>query len=330
MKITVSICCITYNHEKYIERALESFVMQETDFLYEIIIHDDASTDKTREIIKRYQKIYPNIIKPIFQPVNQYSRGVPFEELYLYPKVKGKYIAFCEGDDYWTDPLKLQKQVEFMESHPECSLSMHGAVKVRNENEEKSVPFCASPVSRYYSTEELISEEFSFSTNTMLFLSEHVRVLPDFFRTAPVTDYPLVIWLSLKGKVFYMKDIMAAYRTMADRSWTQQLLETPGMLETHFKEMEGLLNKIDAYTNGNYTDAIQQHILENRLHLYKILYNLKGAKSEELKAYYDKLTVAEKAKLYVGHYFPASIKISHMVKGAIHPSHARNVKSGGV
>ena len=116
----VSICSITYNHAPYIRQCLDGFLMQKTNFKYEIIIHDDASTDGTAEIIKEYAEKYPDLITPIFQTENQYSKGLRgFYARFVYPRAKGKYIALCEGDDYWTDPLKLQKQVDFLESHPD-------------------------------------------------------------------------------------------------------------------------------------------------------------------------------------------------------------------
>jgi glycosyltransferase involved in cell wall biosynthesis len=113
----VSICCTAYNHAKFISECLDGFLLQKTNFNFEVLIHDDASTDGTQDIIKAYQAKYPNIIKPIFQTDNQYSKGVkPFIK-YLFPASQGKYIAMCEGDDYWTDPMKLQKQVDFLEEN---------------------------------------------------------------------------------------------------------------------------------------------------------------------------------------------------------------------
>ena len=109
-KVMVSVICNTYNHEKYIKSALDGFVMQKTNFEYEVLIHDDASTDSTADIIREYEKKYPDIIKPIYQSENQYSKKVPISKTYQYSRAKGKYIAICEGDDYWTDPFKLQKQ----------------------------------------------------------------------------------------------------------------------------------------------------------------------------------------------------------------------------
>lgn len=117
-KILVSVCSITYNHEPYIRQCLEGFIMQQCDFKFEVLIHDDASTDGTQEIIKEFQEKYPDIIKPIFQTENQWSKGIRgITAKFNFPRAKGKYIALCEGDDYWTDPLKLQKQVDFLEEN---------------------------------------------------------------------------------------------------------------------------------------------------------------------------------------------------------------------
>lgn len=111
----VSICCITYNHEKFIRDAIEGFLMQQTNFDFEIIVHDDASTDGTAEIIREYEKKYPELFVTIFQNENQYSQGIKPWPNFVFPMARGKYIALCEGDDYWTEPLKLQKQVDFLE-----------------------------------------------------------------------------------------------------------------------------------------------------------------------------------------------------------------------
>ena len=125
-KPVVSICCLTYNHAPFIRKCLDGFLMQETSFPIEILIHDDASTDGTDKIIREYETKYPDIIFPVFEAENQYSKpGHQHMDLYNYTRAKGKYIAYCEGDDYWTDPLKLQKQVEFMETHPEYSVCWH-------------------------------------------------------------------------------------------------------------------------------------------------------------------------------------------------------------
>ena len=133
----VSISCVSFNHEAYIARALDSFLMQETDFPFEILVYDDASTDRTQAIIRDYEEKYPDLIKPYYQTENQYSQGKYNVEGYFnYPRAKGKYIAMCDGDDYWTDKKKLQLQVDYMEAHPGCSMCFHAA---RIETPERSI-----------------------------------------------------------------------------------------------------------------------------------------------------------------------------------------------
>lgn len=126
--IMVSICCITYNQDKYIAKAIESFLNQKTNFRYEILIHDDASTDKTASIVKDYQDRYPDIIKAICNTENQYSKGVAINPVFNYSRAQGKYVALCEGDDFFVDEYKLARQVEYLENHPDCHLCFHNAV----------------------------------------------------------------------------------------------------------------------------------------------------------------------------------------------------------
>lgn len=113
---------MAYNHEQYIADALKGFVTQKTNFGFEALVHDDASPDRTADIIREYERQYPEIIKPIYQTENQYSKNPEIIWDLFMEKSRGKYIAMCEGDDCWIDPEKLQKQVDYMEAHPECSL----------------------------------------------------------------------------------------------------------------------------------------------------------------------------------------------------------------
>lgn len=125
-KPVVSICCITYNHAPFLRKCLDGFLMQQTSFPIEILIHDDASTDGTDEIIREYAARLPEIVFPLFEEENQYSKpNHKYIDLYNYERAQGKYIAYCEGDDFWTDPKKLQKQVDFLEANPDYSVCFH-------------------------------------------------------------------------------------------------------------------------------------------------------------------------------------------------------------
>ena len=136
-EVKVSVLCVTYNHAKFIRRALEGIVSQQTDFAFEAIVHDDASTDGTADIVREFAARYPGIIVPILQTENQYSHGGCISRRFLWPRIRGKYVAFCEGDDYWTDPRKLQLQADWLDAHPASGLCFHYAT-MHWENGERS------------------------------------------------------------------------------------------------------------------------------------------------------------------------------------------------
>lgn len=203
----VSICCVTYNHEKYIRDAIESFLMQKTDFPFEIIIHDDASTDRTADIIREYEKKYPEIIKPIYQTENQYSKGVRISFI-AFKKTKGKYIAFCDGDDYWTDPMKLQTQVTFLERNPDYVIT-YSAVKPFNENGIVETDFGGALKDL---NEEQLKRATPIYTSTTCFKNV-IPELPVELSIAKVGD--LTIWslLGAHGKGKFIGEIKpGAYR----------------------------------------------------------------------------------------------------------------------
>lgn len=214
--ITVSICSITYNHAAYIRQCLEGMLMQQTSFNYEIIINDDCSTDGTTQILKEYHRKYPDIIKPIYHESNLYSQGQRnFLTKYVFPSAKGKYIAICEGDDYWTDPLKLQKQVEFMESHKDCSLCFHGAEVLNDWNgtSDESSPYSKylTVGSRRYSADEVLQQLPLVPTCSIMFrgsLKDSIVKNKRFF----VGDIIIILSMAEKGELWSIGDCMAVYR----------------------------------------------------------------------------------------------------------------------
>lgn len=220
-EVMVSICCITFNQESYIRDALDGFVSQKTDFKYEVLIHDDASTDKTADIIREYQEKYPEMIKPILQTENQYSKGLTnVSGTWNFPRAKGKYIAMCEGDDYWTDENKLKRQVDYMEAHPDCSMVFHSAkVEVQGTAVTESMmrPYKKS---RVVTPEEIIDKTSGYPTASLLFRTEMVKNLPDFYNHAPIADIPLQLLAANMGYAYYMDEPMCVYRLGGAASWT--------------------------------------------------------------------------------------------------------------
>ena len=226
----VSICCITYNHEKYIRKALDSFLMQETSFPYEIIIHDDASTDSTPEIIKDYADKNSNIFL-VLQKENQYSKRIKIFPNFIFPLARAKYIALCEGDDYWTDPHKLQKQADHMEKYPKCTLCLHASTDVSETGEfiKKRERYKSDSI---VPMEDLILGGGGFAAFASTFFpSEFRSLLPEYYFRSPVGDVPLHLFLASQGDVFYLHDNMSSYRTSVPGSWTSRVGDGIGELQ---------------------------------------------------------------------------------------------------
>jgi glycosyltransferase involved in cell wall biosynthesis len=248
---------MTYNQEKYIKDALEGFLMQKTEFPFEIIIHDDASTDMTAEIVRDYEKKFPGIIKPIYQKENQYSKGVLTFILPL--KIsKGKYIAFCEGDDYWTDSSKLQKQVTEMEKNPECHISFHPAIaKYADGSKEDTIFGLHSKETKIFSTEEVILGGGAFMpTASIVFNKSGVQKILSFFdviQHTMVGDYFLQILGAENNGALYLNEIMCVYRRNSTSSFSQMELKDSKFLSTVATSFLDTLQKIDVFTNYKYT-----------------------------------------------------------------------------
>lgn len=218
----VAIRCITYNHESYIRDALDGFVMQKTNFPFVAIVHDDASTDKTAEIIREYAEKYPNIIKPIFETENQYSKaGNPLGRIMqeAIESSGAKYVAICEGDDYWTDSLKLQKQVDFLESHQEYSMCYSKArLYIQSQKKYSNTGLGI----QYSDTKSLLFEKYSIPTATIIYKKDLLST--EFFKIKyehtewEMGDLPLSLYLSTQGKLYMIDDFLATYRILSASS----------------------------------------------------------------------------------------------------------------
>ncbi len=216
--IVVSILCLTYNHAPYIRQCLDGILMQKCDFEYEVLIHDDASTDGTSDIIREYQEKFGNIIKPIIQKENQFKLGLKGVNIkYNFPRVKGKYVAMCEGDDYWTDKIKLQQQVDFLERNREYSMVFSNRLIV--DSEGKIIRKDVSDKAIY--TVKDIVDGFIPSTQSMLYrfypgLIDFITRGKGFYSGDRLISY----YLSLHGNIYRIPAILAAYRDTGTGIWT--------------------------------------------------------------------------------------------------------------
>lgn len=226
--VLVSVDMLVYNHEKYLAQAIEGVLMQEGDFSIELLIHDDASTDRSPDIIRSYAEKYPQIIKPIFQRENQYSQGVSILGEFEIPRYSGKYVAYCEGDDYWIDPRKLQKQVAFLEAHPDFVAVGHNVKVVDGDGND----YTGSTPKRWT---RMPDYEFTLKETDkhQMFGQTASRVFRNFWKDRPELvewfneaahahgDTKMSLIASCLGRIWVMSDVMSAYRlTTTGTSWT--------------------------------------------------------------------------------------------------------------
>lgn len=222
--VLVSICCTVYNHEKYIEDALKGFLMQETNFAFEIIISDDCSTDATSEIIKKYTKKYPNIIKPILLEENQYSKGaLPIRDFIL-PNVSGTYIALCEGDDYWTDSKKLRLQIDFLEQNQNFIGCGHNTRFLKNESLTEELFVDPINHKESYPFEDFIDSAYMHTTSLVLrYNSEYKTEIDKFLKKYSNVDrndvYMLLVFSNF-GPLKYFNEVMSVYRMNDGGIWS--------------------------------------------------------------------------------------------------------------
>lgn len=242
----VSVCLITYNQEEFIREALEGIVMQKTDFAVEVIIGEDCSTDGTRKICEEYINKYPNLLKPLFHKKNV---GMMGNWIATIQACKGKYIALCEGDDYWTDPYKLQKQADFMESHPDFSLCAHNADTLEYGELRRLEPIQKDILT----TDDIIMQDWGIMTASMLFRKDSF-VIPDWYYNIKNGDYGLQLLVSLKGNARILPDAMSVYRKhVGGISTTLRPLSQAAWVIY-------LLYEFNKYTSGKYRKQIVKKI----------------------------------------------------------------------
>ena len=285
--LMVSIRCITYNHEPYIRQCLEGFVMQKTNFRFEAIVHDDASTDGTADIIREYAEKYPDIIKPIFERENQYSKHDGSIRRIMDKACTGKYIALCEGDDYWTDPQKLQIQVDFMESHPEYSMCWHDAAilnvvigeTIGNHRRYKKNSTCR--------VEDLIEGGGEFCpTLSMLYRRNIMEYAPKELFMQHVGDYPLQLYFALMGKVYYFDRCMGVYRANVTNSWTQRMLDNyPSVMKTLWFYEKKIYDDFNRFSYYKYNSSFKRR---ESTFLFQSLWTLK--RYTEARRYWYKMS----------------------------------------
>ena len=253
-KPLVGIKCLAYNHEKTIRQCLEGFVKQKTDFPFIAVVHDDASTDHTADIIREYAEKYPDIIKPILEEENLYQHGkFHLIDEYINTAMKDcKYVAMCEGDDYWISPDKLQRQISFMEENPDYSMTCTDSVVLTEKGEED---WAISSVDTDLSLENLIKRGgLYFATAGIVYKKSVKDNYPECCTQCSVGDHPLQIMCGLKGKVRYFSEKMVAYRFAMGNSWSASRKKADiDKLIRSWKTSIIMLEGLDEYSQFKYS-----------------------------------------------------------------------------
>lgn len=234
----LSVCVVAYNHERYIEQALRGALMQQTDFDFEIVVGEDCSTDRTREILLALQREHPERVRLLLRERNL---GAQLNFIETWRACQGEYIAWLDGDDYWTSPAKLQRQVDFLEAHPQCAICFHKASVVYEDHPEANhlFPFEDPPeISRI----ELLLETNPIATCSVVFRNHLFEALPDWFFDLKIGDWPLHMLNARHGDIGYLRDVMAAYRIHSGGAWsaipqyqlTRNSVEMLELVNAHF------------------------------------------------------------------------------------------------
>lgn len=304
--IKVSIICTVYNHEKFLRKCLDGLVNQKTNFKYEIIIHDDCSTDNSKKIIKEYEKRY-SYINAIYQKENQYSKNVGFVEEKLIPNSNGKYIAYCEGDDYWCDENKIQMQYDFMEEHEDCSMCVHNTIKH---------DLCTNKNSLFnnWRKEHVMTERDVFFGwhvhTTSFFVRKEYAELPNIFRNYWCGDYVRLTYAFNFGKIICLPKVMSVYNYNNENGITSKILKNDTF--NKWKLRADYLEKYNNFTNHKYNEIVNKRINEINLDIivYKTFSKVWSFKEFQknkkeiithsyYKEYYRERTFKDKLKLFI-------------------------------
>jgi len=255
--VRVSICCTTYNHEAYIEETLKGFLVQSTQFPFEIIVHDDASTDKTLSILYKYKNIYPELINLIVQDENQYSQGKKIARDFVWSEAKGDYIALCEGDDYWVCKQKLQKQFNALESNKTIDLCFHDHFNLDTSGKITPSLIHSNRKNHTLEVKEILMADGSFmSTASLMIRTKSLLNMPEWFSSTPVSDFFIQVVCSLKGAL-YLPERMSVYRAFAPNSWTSTFRSmSPSELKNYYDSLDHSLEDLNNFLGVSYSKEV--------------------------------------------------------------------------
>lgn len=306
----VSISMVTYNHEQFIAKALDSVLMQKTDFDYEIVIGEDCSSDGTRAIVLEYRRRYPDIIR-LF--LNEKNLGMYANSVQVLHACTGEYVAILEGDDYWTSPDKLQKQVDFLENHPESVSCFHNVMIIHADKSHEAEAYCPPDQKEFSTAEDLLRKGNFIPACSKMFRRKYLEI-PDWIFSLKMGDWPCDILLARQGNIGYLNEIMGVYVIHQAGAW----YEMRQNWEAGNKANIEAYNKMYDFLQGTYKTLIK-YILHD-LHLetaekYEDLDELDMAKTYAVRSLTGHFVVSRKAfKILLRLYAPALFNLLRNIK----------------
>lgn len=271
----VSVWMITYNHEKYIRQSLENVIAQKTNFPFEVIIGEDCSTDGTRAILREFEEMYPDIIKPVYHDSNVGAMQNAYE--YCYPRLSGKYVACLEGDDYWIDENKLQKQVDFLEANPGYAICFHQVYELYDEKEFMATELFSSVAGSTvdFSIDDLATYGNFIHSASVVFKNFLIPEFPSWLKTSPIGDYVLHMLNAKKGKIAFLPNPMSVYRKHDQGAWAMKGVKY--QLATWLTVLENLVTEFAG--NKEVCEKLKGQFARNAINLADI-YQKEGNNKE--------------------------------------------------
>lgn len=280
--IDISIICLTYNQVDYVKRMLNGIMEQETQLIYEVIIHDDASVDGTQDYLCKMRDQYPDVIKLYIEDENKFSKEIDFFSEIIVNSARGKYIAICEGDDFWIDKSKLAMQYDALEIHPECDMCACRALMISSDGEKKLGEIRPATMDGVLPIENVIAGGGNYIASAGLFFRKNMfNKMMDFEKIRSL-DYSHQIKGALRGGIYYIDRPMVAYRRYSKGSVTENITNNSEKMIRQCEQEKAILRTLDIETNGKYHEVIMARLKDYEVNCFDQLINNRKKIAEDI------------------------------------------------
>lgn len=320
-KIMVSVMCTAFNHAGYVREALDSMVNQQTDFAYEILVNDDCSTDGTADIVRDYAAKYPDKVRAFFPEKNLYSQNIDVYYHTFFPNARGRYVAFCEGDDFWTDPMKLQLQVDFLESHPDYAACVHNTALHYCDSDKADELLLKREGDGDVEFEHILpGMHNAWHTSSLMARTEVLASPPDYYEIASAHgfgDFPYGLMARNAGRVRYLDRCMSVYRLNSNQAAWSAGFYYVAQKRIHF--LEGMVKTLEAFRKHVKDENVLKLLDENLDEAVFLKLNAQGDAKAMLEPRFKKVfrqrPFSFRMKIYINRALPGLHKLYRRLKG---------------